>query len=236
MQPLTPTLDHRIPISDRHGKILPFETLHESVVDFVVSSFAYFCPSDPAEGEIETNAGREIYEFAQHMATGNWSPKSPEVAPISSIDGQRKIRVFMRDENTLVFEFSDDEETVWSDSIAILHFWVFIECAVIEVLHGKGLKEDAFARMFGVGQIAETLFMLRKMREDGIGTIDQARSMMASFQANARHAPSQAEKAVVQAKYRGERDRFASKDDAAYHYTKNHPYEFATIRKWLKGV
>lgn len=63
-----------------------------------------------------------------------------------------------------------------------------------------------------------------------------ARRLLAKTAAKARHAPSQAVREKVVARYKAEKEKFSSKDSAAIAFTKDFPFEFSTIRDWLKGV
>ncbi|MEF9965733.1 MAG: hypothetical protein RR779_15315 [Comamonas sp.] len=63
-----------------------------------------------------------------------------------------------------------------------------------------------------------------------------ARRLLAKAAAEARHAPNQAIREKVVARYKDEREKYSSKDSAAFAFTKDFPFEFSTIRDWLKGV
>lgn len=63
-----------------------------------------------------------------------------------------------------------------------------------------------------------------------------ARRALAKTAASARHAQNQAVRENVVARYRAEKDNFQSKDAAAIAFTKDFPFEFSTIRDWLKGA
>lgn len=63
-----------------------------------------------------------------------------------------------------------------------------------------------------------------------------ARRLVAKTAASARHAQSQAVREQVIARYKAEKGIFSSKDAAAISFTKDFPFEFSTIRDWLKGA
>lgn len=63
-----------------------------------------------------------------------------------------------------------------------------------------------------------------------------ARRLLAKTAAGVRHAQSQAVREEVVAKYKSEKENFSSKDAAAIAFTKDFPFEFSTIRDWLKGA
>lgn len=63
-----------------------------------------------------------------------------------------------------------------------------------------------------------------------------ARRSLAKAAASARHAPNQAVREKVVARFRSEKGNFQSKDAAAIAFTKDFPFEFSTIRDWLKGA
>lgn len=63
-----------------------------------------------------------------------------------------------------------------------------------------------------------------------------ARRLLAKTAAEARHAPNQAIREKVVARYKDEREEYSSKDSAAIAFTKEFPFEFSTIRDWLKGA
>ena len=51
-----------------------------------------------------------------------------------------------------------------------------------------------------------------------------------------KHADSRADKAAIRADYQADPSRFPNKNDAADYYEKHYPYEWQTIRDWLKGA
>lgn len=63
-----------------------------------------------------------------------------------------------------------------------------------------------------------------------------ARRSLAKNAAGVRHAQNQAVREQVVARYKAEKDTFSSKDAAAIAFTKDFPFEFSTIRDWLKGA
>lgn len=63
-----------------------------------------------------------------------------------------------------------------------------------------------------------------------------ARRLLAKTAAEARHAPNQAVREQVVARYMDEKIQYSSKDAAAIAFTKHFPFEFSTIRGWLKGA
>lgn len=63
-----------------------------------------------------------------------------------------------------------------------------------------------------------------------------ARRLLAKTAAGVRHAQNQAVRERVIARYKSERANFSSKDAAAIAFTKDFPFEFSTIRDWLKGA
>lgn len=66
--------------------------------------------------------------------------------------------------------------------------------------------------------------------------IAPARRSMAKFAASARHASTNEVRSALVERYKKERGNYSSKDAAAISYTKDYPYEFQTIRNWLKNV
>lgn len=63
-----------------------------------------------------------------------------------------------------------------------------------------------------------------------------ARRALAKTAASARHAQNQATREKVVMRYKAEKGNFQSKDAAAIAFTKDFPFEFSTIRDWLKGA
>lgn len=94
----------------------------------------------------------------------------------------------------------------------------------------------AEARM--ASEIANDLIIINRLdrnnsKEDSIAEI---KSSIARRAASARHAKSNKDRILAIEKYKNNRSSYKSKDDAAYALTKDFPYEFATIRSWLKKI
>ena len=78
----------------------------------------------------------------------------------------------------------------------------------------------------------------REALKDGDGEeySDLFRRNFAKSAAVARHASTNETRSLVVDRYKQERDKYSSKDAAAFAFTKDFPFEFSTIRGWLKGA
>ena len=66
--------------------------------------------------------------------------------------------------------------------------------------------------------------------------LSSARAVIARNAAITRHSPTREMQRQVVERYKQERALFSSKDEAAFTYTKAFPFEFSTLRGWLKNI
>ena len=106
---------------------------------------------------------------------------------------------------------------------------------LLEVLHEAG-EAGALANGLHMWSESEKLALESITDTSDTPAAAAARTLLARMAAQARHAPGQAAREKVRARFTAERESFGSKDATAIAYTKDYPFEFSTIRDWLKGV
>lgn len=109
------------------------------------------------------------------------------------------------------------------------------QAELLEVLHEAG-EAGALANGLYMWDQSEASFLEVMESDPKSNAAVSARRLLAKAAAGARHAPNQVVREQVVARYKAERGNFTSKDAAAIAYTKDFPFEFSTIRDWLKGA
>lgn len=69
-----------------------------------------------------------------------------------------------------------------------------------------------------------------------VDSLAEARKHLAKQASDARHAPNREVRKMIVEKYKEEKEKYSSKDAAAMAFTKDYPYEFSTLRSWLRNA
>ncbi|XAH21630.1 hypothetical protein AAFF27_16580 [Xylophilus sp. GW821-FHT01B05] len=106
---------------------------------------------------------------------------------------------------------------------------------LLEVLHEAG-EAGALANGLHMWDAGASTLLETLEADPTSSAAVSVRRVLAKAAAGVRHAPNQAVRERVVTRYKAERSQFTSKDAAAIAYTKDFPFEFSTIRDWLKGI
>lgn len=106
---------------------------------------------------------------------------------------------------------------------------------LLEFLHEAG-EAGALSNGLHMWEESEKCLLEEMESDPNSKAALSARRLLAKAAAGARHAPNQAVREQVVARYKAEKDKYSSKDSAAFAFTKEFPFEFSTIRDWLKGA
>lgn len=116
-----------------------------------------------------------------------------------------------------------------------------LDCIWLKIASEDFLGTDrVFLALAEARMAAEIVSCLSMLRITKIGNneeiVSEIKSSIARDAALVRHAKSNNDRVKVVKKYQTSKDAFTSKDAAAIAFTKDFPYEFSTIRAWLKNA
>lgn len=101
-------------------------------------------------------------------------------------------------------------------------------------LHEAG-QADTFANGFFMWEEGRKALIEEIQADPSNKVVVSTKSMLAKVAAKARHASTHVVREQVVKRYTAEQAIYASKDAAAWAFTKDYPFEFTTIRSWLRN-
>lgn len=124
------------------------------------------------------------------------------------------------------------------DTLRALYLWFMASAdkkPITEFSKDICLYEAKAAQAFAFG-IEMRDYAQKIIGSENVDSLAEARKKLAKQAADARHSSNREVRKMIVEKYKEEKEKYSSKDAAAMAFTKDYPYEFSTLRSWLRNA